>query len=153
LTIDNQEEMGTLSVCYSSQLAVQSQQIKETVIELATSGKLWFQQQSPKRQKVIVWSAIAALVIVPGCLNKGNRQTAVERAKASVNAQAQTSAKPERKLSLLVNHPKGYDLYTDGSCLVIKGLTDGMLRSHGTDLNSLKNAYKQEYGFTCVLFE
>jgi hypothetical protein len=108
---------------------MKSQQIKETVAELAILGKSWFKQQSPKRQKTILLGAIAAIAWVP--------------VMAMSNGHTSSS-----KFQVTTNKRNSFEQ----GCAIAQGLTEKQIQAMG-GYESVKQFYRQTTGKSCVLFK
>ena len=49
--------------------------------------------------------------------------------------------------------PTGYELWSEGNCIYVKGLTTSDLARLQTDIDGFKRVVKSETGYKCVLFE
>ncbi|MEA5392143.1 hypothetical protein VB738_12830 [Cyanobium gracile UHCC 0139] len=65
------------------------------------------------------------------------------------NSEAQ---EPARK-KFIGTGPTGYELWAEGNCIYVKGLTTSDLTRLQTDIDGFKSAVKSETGYKCVLFE
>lgn len=102
---------------------------------------LWEKQPS-KTKTVIVLGAIATLAWTPILIaNEG-------RGSAPRTIQLERPA-----LEKLFDHNLGFSVYFDGSCVSVRGLTDGHLKQMGTDLHRYKAHLENTTGHQCVLFE
>jgi hypothetical protein len=108
---------------------MKSHQIKEAAVEVVTLGKIWFKQQSPKRQKTIVLGAIAAIVWVP--------------VMAMSNGHTSSS-----KFQVTTNKPNSFEQ----DCAIAKDLTEQQIQAAG-GYDAVKQFYRQTTGKSCVLFK
>jgi hypothetical protein len=108
---------------------MKSQQIKEAAEELATLGKIWFKQQSPKRQKTIALGAIAAIAWTPIMLMSNGHTSG-------------------SKFKVTTNNPNSFEQ----SCAIAKDLTEQQIQAMG-GYDAVKQFYRKSTGKSCVLFK
>jgi hypothetical protein len=100
---------------------------------------------SPDNQKYLAIAAVVTILSVLGSVFSPSR--------APSSAQPQQTTAPRQRV-LIMNAQEGYSLWNqDDGCLIVKGITEGHLRSMGTDWDGFKASLKSRYGFQCVLSE
>lgn len=64
-----------------------------------------------------------------------------------------TSAEPLSSRTFVGISSTGHQLYLDGTCVIIKGVTTSEIQALNTDINGFKKIIKQETGKQCALLE
>lgn len=63
-----------------------------------------------------------------------------------------SASAPRTERAKMADHPMGFELWKDGNCVVLKGVTTNQLNALG-GLSAYKSEIKQSTGYTCVLVE
>lgn len=63
-----------------------------------------------------------------------------------------SASAPRTERAKMADHPLGFELWKDGNCVVLKGVTTNQLNALG-GLSAYKTEIKQSTGYTCVLVE
>lgn len=72
----------------------------------------------------------------------------------NANQDNQASAQPQAAArTFLGKGETGYELWADGSCVIVKGATTADFQRLNTDLEGFKKSVKATTGKQCVLFE
>jgi hypothetical protein len=72
---------------------------------------------------------------------------------STISSTTSTSFSSTESRSFLGRSQTGYELWSDRSCVYVKGITEADLARLNTDVWGFKEAVKAETGYKCVLFE
>ncbi|ODH02580.1 hypothetical protein A4S05_23505 [Nostoc sp. KVJ20] len=64
-----------------------------------------------------------------------------------------STTRPNTNRTFLGRSKTGYELWADGSCVYVKGLTESDLTRLNTTIDTFKQAVKEETGYKCVYLE